>query len=144
VDNKENVNQTDINNPKSKIKVAVIDDDLFILEYMETILSQQGWDIKLFENGKTFIEEIKKYNPDLIFLDLMMPEINGFEVLQYLNHLHNDIPVIIMSALTDKSTILKVKNHNIKGYLAKPTSSALVIDKVNEVLNTSSINMNNF
>jgi len=130
-DNEKSLNKMGMDD---NIRIAIVDDDLFILEYLEKILSPYGWDIHTFENGKYFIEGLKKINPNLILLDLMMPEISGFEVLDYLNVLHNNIPVIIMSALADKNTILKVKDKNIKGYIAKPTKADLIIEKVKEVL----------
>jgi len=116
--------------------VAVIDDDLPILEFMETVLSQTNWKILVYENGKLFLDDLNKNKPDLIFLDLLMPVLSGFEVLDYLNKSKLDIPVIILTAYPDKNSILKARNYGVKSYLTKPVKADLILHKAEEILSS--------
>ncbi len=117
-----------------KFNIAVVDDDLSILELMEVILLNNNWNVNLYEDGSLFIDDLKNNKPDLIFLDLIMPSINGFEVLEYLSLNKIDIPVIVMSSLTDKRFIFKARSFGIAYYLTKPVKPNIIIEKAEEVL----------
>jgi DNA-binding response OmpR family regulator len=121
-------------NPKKNYSIAVIDDDLPILEFMETVLSQENWHVHAYENGKAFIDDMAINKPDLIFLDLLMPVMSGFEVLNYLESTSSDIPVIILTAYPDKSSILKARQLGVKSYITKPVKADFIIHKAEEVL----------
>jgi DNA-binding response OmpR family regulator len=74
---------------------------------------------------------------DLIFLDLMMPQKNGFEVLEALRERDDNIPVIILSALSRKETVLKAMSYGIKSYLIKPLKPEEVFSKAVEVFESN-------
>jgi DNA-binding response OmpR family regulator len=114
--------------------VAVIDDDLSILEFMDTVLSQTGWKIHTYESGAGFVSALEKKNFNLVFLDLMMPEMNGFEVLAHLRHMNLAIPVIILTALSQKETVLKARKLGATSYITKPIKPDFIIRKAKEIL----------
>ncbi len=101
---------------------------------METVLSQENWHVHAYENGKAFIDDMAINKPDLIFLDLLMPVMSGFEVLNYLESTSSDIPVIILTAYPDKSSILKARQLGVKSYITKPVKADFIIHKAEEVL----------
>jgi DNA-binding response OmpR family regulator len=121
-----------------KSKIAIVDDDELILELVKTIISDMGSEIFTYKDGSELIENLTgNKEPDLIFLDLMMPKMNGFDVLEYLKKNKIDIPVIIFSALTQKETVRKVLMYGVKSYIAKPVSPDLILRKTKEVLKSS-------
>jgi len=118
-----------------KYVISVVDDDFYILEFMATLLStQQNYEVFTYENGKLFIQDLENNTPDLVFLDLMMPEMNGFQVLKYINDRHFEIPVIVVTALLQKEMIIRAQKFGVKGYLSKPLKVEQVIKKAEEVL----------
>lgn len=115
--------------------IAVVDDDLHILEFMATALSQTGWKINTYENGKLFVEDLSNGVPDLVYLDLMMPEMNGFDVIKYLKDNGIETHIVIITALTQKDAVLTARNYGVTSYLTKPINSDLIINKAEEIFN---------
>ncbi|MBL7141864.1 response regulator [Patescibacteria group bacterium] len=106
---------------KNKAKIALIEDDKFLLGAMNDKLLREGFSVFTAVNGEGAMELIKKEKPDLILLDLIMPVKSGFEVLEDLkndNELKN-IPVIILSNLGQESDIEKGKELGAVDYLIK-------------------------
>ncbi len=122
---------------KSEANVAVVDDDMVIQELVKTVFSDTSWKLSTFNNGKEFVEKLDGAHYDLIFLDLMMPEMNGFQVLEYLSKEDVDIPVIVFSALSKKETVVKAVGFGINTYLIKPLKPEQLLRKAAEVLSTS-------
>jgi PleD family two-component response regulator len=107
-------------NPK---KVLVIDDSETNLLLFESMFeNEKRIKILLKSNGKNIVDYCLKNKPDLILLDLMMPEINGFEVLDILqsNQDLKHIPVIIISALDGQADIKKAIEKGANDYIIKP------------------------
>ena len=88
-----------------------------------------------FENGKEFIFGLAGKKIDLIYLDLRMPEVDGFKVLRFLKNKGITIPVIVLSALSRKETILKAVYYGIKSYIIKPVSINGLVRKTAILLN---------
>ena len=116
------------------VSIAIVDDDLVIRQLVKTVFRNLKWDISLFENGQTFLDTVNEKKYDLVFLDLMMPVLDGFSVLKYLQE--NDIknPVIVLSALSKKETVLKAVNYGVKSYMIKPLKPDAIQRKTAEVL----------
>ena len=120
----------------NNIKIAIVDDDFVIRQLVKTSFKTLEWEIDAFENGKLFIDalnEDKEY--DLIFLDIVMPEIDGFGVLDFINKQYIKTPVIIFSALSQKETVLKAVKYGVKSYMSKPLNPNLIKRKTAEILN---------
>jgi DNA-binding response OmpR family regulator len=121
----------------SEAQVAVVDDDFVIQELVKTVFSETHWKITTYNDGKDFLLDEPNRTFDLIFLDLMMPQFNGFQVLQYLKDKKRDVPVIVFSALSKKETIVKAVGFGVKSYLIKPLKPQQLMRKATEVLSTS-------
>lgn len=106
-----------------KKKILVAEDDVAMKEIVVHKLMSLGFDVKEVEDGKQALEEIPKFRPDLILLDLMMPELDGLGVLDSLRKNPDkalaDTPVIVLSNLWSNEDILKTKAYNVKDYLIK-------------------------
>ncbi|MFP4562807.1 MAG: response regulator [Spirochaetia bacterium] len=122
---------------KGDMTVAVVDDDIVIQELIKTVFGETGWNIIVYENGKRFVEDLPNHSFSLIFLDLMMPEMNGFQVLQYVNDKGYDLPIIVFSALSRKETVVKAVSYGINSYLIKPLKPESLMKKAVEVLSTN-------
>lgn len=121
----------------SEAQVAVVDDDVVIQELVSTVFSETAWNLRSFSNGREFLEALKEQQFDLIFLDLMMPEVDGFQVLQQLSNDGVETPVIVFSALSKKETVIKAVGYGIMSYMIKPLKPEQLMKKAEEVLNTS-------
>ncbi len=116
--------------------ILIVDDTLHNLELLDELLTQQGYDVRLAANGKTALTGIAADPPDLILLDIMMSDMNGFEVCTILknNPQHRDIPIIFLSALDDVQD--KVAGFSIGGadYITKPFQTEEVLVRIENQL----------
>jgi CheY-like chemotaxis protein len=120
------------------LNVAVVDDDFIVHSIIESALKDTSWTVKAFESGNDFMVYMGQDHEefDLIFLDLIMPGLNGFAILQYLATYGKEIPVIVLTALTRKESVNKAMSFNIDSYLIKPIKPEGIISKALEVLDT--------
>ncbi len=135
----EHVSEEDVSKSifKSKAVVAVVDDDMIIRELVKTVFSETSWELKTYQNGKEFLVAERDTEFDLIFLDLMMPEIDGFQVLSYLKKQNKVLPIIVFSALSQKETIQKAISFGIKSYMIKPLVPEKLQKKAIEILSST-------
>ena len=103
-------------------KILVVDDEELNVDYLEQELEDLDYDTVAAVNGRDALEKVAIEEPDVILLDIMMPEMNGFETLQHLkaNPAWRHIPVIIISALDDFDSIVKGIELGADEYLPKP------------------------
>jgi len=120
-----------------ELEVAIVDDDIVIQELIKTVFSETKWKIKIYANGKEFVLDKKNHDFSLAFLDLMMPEMNGFQVLEHLKKENDSMPVIVFSALSRQETVIKAVSYGIKSYLTKPLKPKQLLRKAAEVLSLS-------
>jgi CheY-like chemotaxis protein len=120
-----------------EVEVAVVDDDIVIQELLKTVFSDTKWKLQIYQNGREFITDKQNHEFSLTFLDLMMPEMNGFEVLEHLKKENDNLPVIVFSALSCQETVVKAVSYGIKSYLTKPLKPEQLLRKAEEVLSLS-------
>lgn len=119
--------------------VVIVEDDVAMREIVTHKLSTNGFTVKEAEDGKIAIDLIKSTKPSLVLLDLMLPEIDGFKVLETIRR-DNDpdianVPIIILSNLWSNKDILKTKALNVQAYLVKAYfTTEEILKKVQEVL----------
>ena len=115
-------------------RIAAVDDDIVIQELVKTVLGDTGWDIDTYNNGREFVDVLEDGVFDLVFLDLMMPEMNGFQVLQHIKEKKITVPIIVFSALTRKETVSKAMGFGVKSYIIKPLKPENLRRKAMEIL----------
>ncbi len=118
----------------SAASIAIVDDDFVIREMVKAVLGDMGPSIREFENGKEFMDDPKHGEFDLVLLDLMMPEMDGFGVMQALEETGVRVPVIVLSALSQRETVVKAMQFGVTSYLIKPLEPESVLNKAREVL----------
>ncbi len=106
-------------------KIFIVEDDAFINNLLTHKLEGQGCTVGTINTGDRAIEEIKKFNPDIIVLDIMLPGIDGLEVLKKLKEDPSTrlIPTIILSNVAEKTEFDKAKKLGADSYLVKATLS---------------------
>jgi DNA-binding response OmpR family regulator len=100
-------------------KVLVIDDDPAITDMLELVLPGQGFSVISANSGLAGVEAAKKSDPDVIVLDLMMPEIDGWQVCKIIRGFSN-VPILVLSAVVDAGSVARAMNAGANEYLVKP------------------------
>jgi CheY-like chemotaxis protein len=103
-------------------RVLVVDDDPWILKMVTTVLSKRGYEIQVARNGAEGLEAAKSTRPDLIITDIMMPEMDGWDLVRHIRSTAgiNLIPVIFLTALSDDEDRIQGFRLGADDYLAKP------------------------
>jgi len=116
------------------VHISIVDDDMVIQELIKAAFSDTKARIDTYANGKYFLESDDGKNSDLVFLDLMMPEVNGFQVLQKLKEEGVQLPIIVLSALTKRETVLEALKMGVSSYMIKPLKPQAIRTKATEIL----------
>lgn len=117
-------------------KILLIEDDKFHLRVYQSKLQKAGYDVVIGENGKDIAYLIEKEKPDLLILDLIMPDSDGFEVLKALKKNNINIKVVVLSVLSQQEDRKKAEIYPIVEYLYKQSLTFKdVVGKVKEILN---------
>ncbi|MFW5868220.1 MAG: response regulator transcription factor [Armatimonadota bacterium] len=103
-------------------KILVVDDERHIVRLVEVNLSRAGYDVETAYDGVEALEKVKDTDPDMIVLDVMMPRMDGFEVLKRLQADSDtqDIPVIMLTAKAQDADIFRGWSSGVSSYLTKP------------------------
>lgn len=111
--------------------ILIVDDMPENLQLLSQILKEKNYKVRTLPNGKLVMKAIENSRPDLILLDITMPEISGYEVCKMIKEKYKDIPVIFISALND--IFDKVKGFNVGGvdYITKPFQVEEVYARIN-------------
>ena len=116
---------------ENKKKILIIDDSNTALVLMEYALKEAGYISLAASNVKEAKKLIEKHSPDLILLDLSMPEISGYDFLKRKIELHVDhIPIIIVSAYDSVESIELTRNLGAVDFIAKPIRLDAMMDKI--------------
>ena len=122
---------------KKAISVGVVDDDVIIHALIKTVFQKTGWSITTYNDGKEFLVDLPNQEFDLVYLDLMMPVLDGFKVLEYLNTKSIKLPVIVLSALSQQEAVVKAMSLGVHSFLIKPLKPEMLIRKTAELLNAN-------
>ena len=123
----------DINMPEELKRIMIIEDDTFLSSLMKVRLEKEGFTVIQAFDGEEAIELLKTERPNLFILDLIMPKVMGFEVLQTISMIPEleKTPVIILSNLAQDSDIQKAKEFGAKEYFVKVKIS--IDDVINKI-----------
>ncbi len=117
--------------------ILCIEDEQEMIDLIRLILSRRGFEIRGANGGKEGLEIIRKDHPDLVLLDLMMPEMDGWEVYQQMkaDESTKDIPVIVVTAKAQSiDKVLGLHIAKVDDYIAKPFSPQELLTSVDNVL----------
>ena len=113
-------------------KILIVDDDPKALLLMEEILNMYGYDLILLGDVRQLIKTAIKEKPGLIFLDIMMPEMDGYTVLKKIRQEETikNIPVVMLTALDREESKKIASSLGASGYITKPVNSKHLIETV--------------
>lgn len=122
-------------------KILIVDDKPENLSFFIDVLRPYNYDLNVATSGKKALESLKHFYPDLILLDVVMPEMNGYEVLEEIkkNQVTCDIPIIFLTAMDTKEDIIKGFEAGAADYIAKPFNPKEMIARVNTHLEKARI-----
>ena len=114
-------------------KILVIDDDTAVTDLLSVLLRSQGFDVTATNSSSDGLGYVRDHEPDMIILDLMMPEIDGWEVCRSVRAF-SQVSIIVLSALNDPSMVASVLDAGADDYLTKPTPSRVLVAHINRLL----------
>ena len=120
----------------SKKRILIVDDDVDALKLIEDILANEGYDLIPVSNATEAGLKAAQMSPDLILLDFLMPEINGFDVCKALreNELTRSIPIMAVTCLNKEEDIEQIFECGADEYLAKPFKMEQLQEKVHDLI----------
>lgn len=118
-----------------KKEILIIDDSNTNLVLLESLLRKNGYIVHSALNAKEGIKTMQQSVPDLIYLDLVMPEVDGLKFIQMIKERDEwkDVPVVIISAVSDKKVIRQSIEMGIIDYITKPIDIEKIISLTNEI-----------
>lgn len=124
---------------RKQLKVLIIDDSDVILHSLKSFFEDYDFDVVTCFDGLEGIQKAAEFSPDLIFLDLMMPNFDGIKMLQVKNVLKDikNIPVIVISANTGRKNVVAAMEAGADKVISKPIEKELIIKYVDELLDGS-------
>lgn len=114
-------------------KVLIADDDAVTLKKLVDGLEQGGYATLTARSGKECLDIIEKHGPDLILLDVVMPEMDGLEVLEQLRG-SSDVPVVVMSAFGNGDKVEQARKLGIECFLNKPFETEVLVELLDVIL----------
>ena len=123
-------------------KVLTIDDDPALTELLTLLLKTHGLDAYMANSGEEGLQMIHKISPDVVILDLMMPEMDGWQVCTAIRTFSN-VPILILSALDSPGLIARALDGGADDYLVKPVPSGVLIAHLNNLFRRASFERKN-
>jgi CheY-like chemotaxis protein len=109
-----------MNNERNNMKILIIDDETDLRELMKEVLEEEGYQVFCAANGADGIQLNEEMNPDVILLDLRMPEMDGIETLRNIRKTDGTVNVVILTGYGCPDTIRDAADLNVSEYLSKP------------------------
>ncbi|MCE5207171.1 MAG: response regulator transcription factor [Chloroflexi bacterium] len=119
-------------------RVLVVEDELDTVYLLKQILRMAGFNVLSATTGREALLKAAEQEPDLVLLDLMMPEMDGWEILDHLRQMIDKVPVIIVSAKASKDDVVKGLAAGADDYISKPFYNAELSERVKAVLRRAS------
>ncbi len=117
-------------------RVLIIEDDADAASVLEAYLRRENYDVAIAADGKSGLEKAQRWKPDLVLLDVMLPVLNGTEVLAALRRA-SDVPVIMVTAMGDTPDRIGALRYGADDYVVKPYHPGEVVARVQAVLRRS-------
>ena len=116
--------------------ILVVDDSMTDFMYVKNILERGGYNIVHAQSGKDGIEKAKRIKPNCILMDVVMPEMNGFQATRALSRdvLTANIPVIMLSSKSQKTDLVWAERQGATDYIVKPADPKKLLTKLNNIL----------
>jgi DNA-binding response OmpR family regulator len=125
--------------PASSPTILVVDDEPNIVELVRLYLRSEGYQVESADNGREALEKIGTLHPSLVVLDLMMPDVDGWEVTRRLRETGGRTPIIMLTAKGDDADKIVGLDMGADDYLAKPFNPRELVSRVKAVLSVGNV-----
>jgi CheY-like chemotaxis protein len=122
---------------RAPVRVLLVDDNPRGLEFLDIRLKSLGYSTTIADNGEAAIGAFTRDKPDIVVLDVTMPEMNGYQACRAIKRLAPKIPVIILTAKTDPADRFWAFQSGADAFLNKPIDPAIVVEKLKALLGGS-------
>lgn len=120
--------------------VVVVDDEAEVLRALRRLLRTEGFEVVIYSSGREFIRDVRTIAPDCLILDLHMPEMTGFDVLDELDTLSSGThpPTIVLTGNDTPADRARAMAHGARAYLSKPADAATLLGVINGAIQPTS------
>jgi len=121
---------------KHQATVMVVDDDPLNLSLMEDMLTPEGYHVTLYDSGETCLEAVRNHAPDVILMDAMMPDLDGFQVVRRLkaDDATRLIPVVMVTSLSNMTDRVEAMDAGADDFLSKPVAKIELLARVRSLV----------
>lgn len=118
------------------MKILIVDDEPNILMSLDFLMRKEGFEVLVARNGTEALDSLAHHQPDLVLLDIMMPDVDGYEICKHIRSTaeHQNCKVIFLSAKSKETDIQKGYDIGADFYITKPFSNKVLIAKIKEFL----------
>jgi excisionase family DNA binding protein len=118
--------------------VLIVDDDEQVREYVRVNLEVEGYNVREAGNAEEGLRALEESQPDLVLLDVMMPQVDGWEMLQLLHERHgaDAVPVVMFSGKVDEAAADEAAERGAQGFIGKPFDPGQLIEKTKQLLSS--------
>ncbi|MBI4431620.1 MAG: response regulator [Candidatus Omnitrophica bacterium] len=113
------------------VKVLIVDDDMGFASVMEERLAHAGYEVSAITTGHDLFQQLRIVEPNIVVLDLMLPDIGGVQCLKMIKEAYPEIQVILLTGLRDTEVEKVAKQHGAFAYLKKPCTGAVLLETTN-------------
>lgn len=117
-----------------KPTILIVDDQKGVRRLLEELFKKENWEVSLASDGQEAIVKAKELNPDIILMDMKMPNMNGLEAAQHIIMNNPDQPIIIMTAYGEMDVVKQVLEVGVKKCITKPFDIMVLRDMVKEMV----------
>jgi twitching motility two-component system response regulator PilG len=119
-----------------KKKILIVEDEFNLLKFQSILLASRGYEVKAVMDGQAALNAVATMKPDLLLLDIMLPEINGLEVCRQVkaNEVTRHIPVVMLTAKKSTEDLIRGEQVGADAYITKPFKSAMVLETIQRFL----------
>jgi DNA-binding response OmpR family regulator len=114
--------------------VLIVEDDVSLRETVQLYIQREGWCCLIADNGVDGIAQVERFRPDLVLLDIMLPDVNGFQVCQKVRTTGCFVPILMLTARADESDRVQGLTLGADDYLTKPFSAKELIARIKALL----------
>ena len=115
------------------VKILIVDDDETITGLLAQMVKFSGFEAHTENSGAAGVEAVRRLNPDVVVLDLMMPGMSGWDVCKEIRAF-SQVPILVLSAVTDSQLVMQSLDNGADGYLVKPVPEKVLISHIKELL----------
>ena len=120
-------------------RILIAEDNSDLAEGIEYNLRLEGYEVRIAENGRVAVETARAWKPDLMLLDLMLPEMDGYQVLRHVRQGDRHVPVIILSARGEEADKIRGFRLDADQYVTKPFSIVELLERIAALLRRSAL-----